>query len=86
MSRSKRKPYVKDKGISTEEYWRPIRREWKSKLNFKNVEVTFLFEEDYLHDIDLRQPKEIINDYDYCDYWFYVEIEKSKDLEKYSRK
>lgn len=69
MSKSrKRHPIKRDNMMTSSEYWRPIRREWKSKLNFKNVDVTFLFEDDFLKNLELRLPKEIVNDYAYCDW------------------
>lgn len=58
MSRSRKKiGIVKDSKYNR--YWRTIRREWKQKI--KNG------------DYELRQPREIVNDYDYCDYWFFTE-------------
>ena len=74
MSRSKRKPYVKDKGMSTHEYWSRIRHEWKQQLN-QNY---------YKDDFDLRKPKQIINDYDYCDYWWLVFVERQRPGRNYS--
>jgi hypothetical protein len=59
MSRSKRKPYVKDKGMSTQEYWGSIRRIWKQQINSINF-----WDEDF----NFKHPKEIHNDYDYCDW------------------
>jgi hypothetical protein len=62
MSRSRKKPYYKDHGLSTHEYWSAIRHEWKQKLN----------ENYYNEDFHLRNPKSIKNDWDYCDYSFFV--------------
>jgi hypothetical protein len=74
MSRSKKKPYYKDNGMSTHEYWRPIRREWKQKLN-QNY---------YKDDFQLRVPKSIIDDYDYCD--FILLPHNEEEAKKGSRK
>lgn len=74
MSRSTRKPYYKDHALTTHEYWRPIRREWKQKLN-KNY-----FDDNFY----LRNPKSIINDYDYCD--FIIMPYTEEGIKKASRK
>ena len=85
MSRSRRKPYYKDRGLTTHEYWSVIRHEWKQKIN----------ENYYQDDFYLRPPKSIISDWDYFDYWFYVYIKlyppywngwDEEDVKKYSRK
>lgn len=76
MSRSKRKPYVKDHNMSTKEYWSSIRREWKQKLN-QNY---------YKDDFYLRNPKEIVGDYDYCDFLFIPEYMSEEVKKKLSRK
>tara|TARA_R110000868_G_scaffold203969_8_gene451965 strand:- start:3681 stop:3956 length:276 start_codon:yes stop_codon:yes gene_type:complete len=61
MSRSRKKYAIrKDRGISTHEYWSTIRQEWK-----RTVKVNW-----YDEDMHLRNPKEIRNDWDYCD-WVY---------------
>lgn len=95
MSRSRKKPHFKDKGHMKDLYWKAIRREWKQDLNYKNIDVTFLFAEDFLHEIQLRKPKEIINDYDYRDWSFYIQLDHENDplrywdeekLESYKRK
>lgn len=62
MSRSKKKPYYKDHGLTTHEYWSVIRHEWKQKLN----------ENYYKDDFYLRNPKSMINDWDYSDYCFFI--------------
>lgn len=69
MSRSRRRPYRKDKGWRAEEYWRVIRREWKQdlKTNWSNP------------DFQLRKPQEIINNYDYCDWWYFVELDHENE-------
>ena len=33
MSRSRKKPYYKDKGSIKNDYWKIIRHEWKQKIN-----------------------------------------------------
>lgn len=91
MSRSRKKPYYKDKGLVKNDYWKIIRHEWKQKLN----------ENYYKDDFYLRSPKAIVNDWDYCDYSFYVFVETDsrkitfwsnyrgwteEDVKKYSRK
>ena len=91
MSRSYRKPYYKDKGLTTSEYWKPIRHNWKQHLK-----------QNYLDpDLNFKSPKNIINDYTYCDYWWIVEESNKyvmmfgdlvhvgwtkEDVKKYSRK
>ena len=63
MARSRRKPYYKDKGFMKDNYWRVIRREWKQEIKSWRQDS----------DLSFRNPKVIINDYNYCDYWFFVE-------------
>jgi hypothetical protein len=63
MARSRKKPFVKDKGNS-HEYWRVIRREWKQQLH-KNWDD---------EDLHLRLPQEIVNDYDYSDYRWLIYV------------
>jgi len=84
MSRSTRKPFYKDRGMTTEEYWRIIRRNWKQAIQ-KDM---------HNPDLTLKNPKQLINDYDYSDYWFHVKIDtekygwgwNEKDVKIYSRK
>ena len=62
MSRSRKKNAVsKDRGMTTQEYWSVIRQEWKRTVNTNWDD----------EDMYLREPKEIINDYDYSD-WTYM--------------
>ena len=74
MSRSRKKAIYKDSGLSTSEYWRPIRREWKQTLTRvpRGIEVTWWWYDwdvwCLLNSIEFRNPKSIIDDYDYCDY------------------
>jgi hypothetical protein len=74
MARSRKKPFVKDKGNS-HEYWRVIRREWKQQLH-KNWDD---------EDLHLRLPQEIVNDYDYSDWWFIVTEDSEGELRHYGR-
>lgn len=83
MSRSKRKPYIKDKGISTQEYWGSIRRIWKQQIN-----SIYFWDEDF----NFKLPKEIHNDYNYCDWVMncyknnrYWSLSENNEI-KYSRK
>ena len=64
MSRSLKKPYIKDKG-NKNIYWRTVRRVWKYQLK---------------SDKELSDRKVIMNDYNYCDYWYI------SDNVKYKRK
>ena len=65
MSRSRKKPYYKDRGLTTHEYWSVVRHEWKQKLN----------ENYYKDDFYLRNPKSMINDWDYSDYSFWIKAD-----------
>ena len=73
MSRSKRKPIIKDRPRNYKKstmYWRMVRRRQKIETNqIKNQD-----------EIEITNPKSIVNDYDYCDYIF-LDCE-----EKYTRK
>lgn len=73
MARSKRRPFKKDQGMTTHEYWSGIRREWKQHL--KNN-----WDDEDLH---FRNPKVIHNDYDYCDWWVFI-IEDSEGYLRHS--
>jgi len=74
MSRSRRKPIIKDGGFGSE-YWRTIRRVWKHQIRKipRNV-VSWISvddnEIDFLDSVDLPHQRSIVNDYDYCDYIF----------------
>jgi hypothetical protein len=62
MSRSRRQPIIKDRPRNEKKsslYWRIVRRVINSKVRqiIKNDD-----------EIDIPEPKEIVNDYDYCDY------------------
>ena len=62
MSRSRKKPIIKDRPRNQKKsslYWRTIRRVTNEKVRKLNIEP----END-----NLPNPKELINDYTYCDY------------------
>lgn len=74
MSRSRRKPIIKDKPRNSKaaSYYRKIRR-----INKQRV----------LQGLEPLSPKEIFNDYDYCDYILDLRYSKNKKQKlKYSRK
>jgi hypothetical protein len=90
MSRSRRKPIVKDRPRNDKKsslYWRIVRRVINGKvrqLSKTDVDET-----------SLPEPKEIVNDYDYCDYkidyrdpsWDNAKTERVKEyIEKQKRK
>jgi hypothetical protein len=63
MSRSRRQPIIKDRPRNEKKsslYWRIVRRVINNK-----VRQIIKTDED---EVDLPEPKEIVNDYDYCDY------------------
>lgn len=76
MSRSRKKPIVKDKTDGSK-YHRTIRR-------VTNQKVKYL--EDELDDEGLRDPKEIINDYNYSDYRHDLRFRDDEISKKESRK
>ena len=58
MSKSTKLPVLKDRGWRKSEYWKVIRRTWKSIIKgSRDVE-----------EIDLPHPHSIVNDYDYHDW------------------
>ena len=65
MSRSKKKPFVKDKGHLKRNYWKIVRSVHKQQLKKDWDDPDFVF----------KNPKSIINDYDYCDWWFEIYID-----------
>ena len=91
MSRSKRKPYYKDKGHKHANYHKTIRSVTKHFINLKyNI---YAFEGiEHLDDFEnerfnIPTPRVIINDYDYSDYtWVYYEKEDGEWFVKMSRK
>jgi hypothetical protein len=87
MSRSRRKPIIKDRPRNAKKsslYWRVVRRVINDKVRqiFSNPKG----------EIDLPEPKEIVNDYDYCDYKIdyrdpdWKNIVTSKNIEEYIEK
>lgn len=87
MSRSIKKAIIKDKKDNT--YWRRIR----SRINqvvrqFKNEEINkpiFHMDNDCPEDAKvldsehtIPNPKTIINDYNYCDFWYFSNDKKAK--------
>jgi len=90
MSRSRRKPIVKDRPRNEKKsslYWRIVRRVINGKV--RQMSKT---DED---ETTLPEPKEIVNDYDYCDYkidyrdpsWENAKTERVKEyIEKQKRK
>ena len=93
MSRSRRKPWIKDKPRNqkrTSLYWRSIRRVWGNEIKSSKF-----WDEDF----SFTDRKVIYNQYNYCDYTFIVYEDRQKDnrmkifrgwtkkdVEKYSRK
>ena len=80
MSRSRRKPVIKDgpRNIKrTSEYWRPVRR-------VMNQTVRGL--DDESEDEIIPDPKEIVSDYNYSDYRFDLRFEDTENSKRVSRK
>lgn len=80
MSRSRRKPIVKDGPRNHKKsslYWRPVRRVTNEKVRYLNEE---------LDDEIIPDPKEIVNDYDYSDYKHDLRFRDDEISEKESRK
>ena len=63
MSRSRKKAIVKDIGHRKREYWR-VHRRVNRQLMRTNISDS---------EFELKSPKELINDYDYCDWIFNAE-------------
>lgn len=79
MSRSTRKAIIKDRPRNNKKstlYWRKIRRIINSKVR-NNID-----------DNVIPVPKEIVNDYDYCDYIMDYEhiYEKNEKNNEYTKK
>lgn len=64
MSKSYKKPIVKDRGLK-DVYNRTVRRTQANSL----AKIKLLAE-DELEDFEVENPKTIMNDYDYSDYTF----------------
>lgn len=76
MSRSKKQPVIKDRPRNikkSSKYWRTVRRVINDSVRQMRYD-----------DLDiLPEPKEIINDYDYCDYIIdYRDADIDKDYAK----
>lgn len=87
MSRSRRKPIIKDRPRNAKKsslYWRVVRRVINDK-----VRQMFIYPE---KEIDLPEPKEIVNDYDYSDYKIdyrdpdWKNITSNKNIDEYIEK
>jgi len=76
MSKSRKKPVLKDKTDGAK-YHRTIRR-------VTNQKVRYL--EEAIDDEGLRDPKEIINDYNYRDWKFDLRFKDDEISKKESRK
>ena len=66
MSRSTRKPIIKDRPRNHKKsslYWRSVRSTIKQSIR----EIAQLEDKE---DFEIPNPKEIVNDYNYCDYIF----------------
>lgn len=74
MSRSRKKPIIKDKGLKNL-YWRKIR----SRIN----QLVRGFKRDQ-ENTELPDPKSLMNDYDYSDYK--IDASDWKDADKHKRK
>ena len=66
MSRSYRKAIFKDKGIGSRAYHRIIRRHNGTILRTK-IKTNIVLD-DIEIELDLKDRKSIVNDYNYCDY------------------
>lgn len=89
MSRSRRLPIVKDRPRNDKKstlYWRTVRRVINEKVKFYLIAPS--------DDVNLPQPKEIVNDYDYSDYkidyrdpdWRNIRSNINEYIEKQKRK
>ena len=81
MSRSRKRPIIKDVGFMKRDYWKVIRRVHKQEIKKHHHEFMYLGWED---DFVLTNPKSIINDYDYCDWISDMESITEKQLNKYT--
>lgn len=80
MGKSYRKPIIKDRPRNTKkstEYWRKVRRVTKQAVSKLESDEDF--------DVDIPNPKTIVNDYDYSDYK-YISNEDDEFYEKSLRK
>ena len=80
MSRSRKKAIYKDKGLRP--YWKYVR----GGINNAVRGILYLIDKE---DYNIPDPKEIINDYDFCDYIIDYEYRRTESKEwkdKLSRK
>ena len=68
MYRSRKKAIFKDKGIGKRAYHRIIRRHNGTILRTKIKSNILLDDIDIEIELDLKDSKSIVNDYNYCDY------------------
>lgn len=87
MSRSRRKPIIKDRPRNKKKstlYWRIVRRVINGKVR--------ILKDNPIEEGQLPEPKEIVNDYDYCDWVsdfrdpFWKEFRDKDYIEKKKRK
>ena len=64
MSRSRKKPYYKDRGMPKSMYNRIVRHNWNQELRTNW----------YKEDLEFKNPKTIVNDYDFSDYCFFCYV------------
>lgn len=90
MSKSFKKPIIKDSPRNYKKstaYWRIIRRVIKNNLNQHYIGVNNTLDNFDVDEPELKNPKQIINDYDYSDYTFILnKHDDETKLKKYSRK
>ena len=65
MSRSRKKPYYKDRGMSHGAYYRVARHNWNQELKINWDK----------EDLEFQNPKTMINDYTYSDYHSHTEAD-----------
>ncbi len=80
MSRSQRKPIIKDRPRNykkSSSYWRTVRRVIKNNVRYLQEKML---------DENIPDPKEIVNDYDYSDYRLDYRFKNNENTKKASRK
>lgn len=65
MSRSTRKPYYKDKGMSKSMYNRIVRHNWNQELRINWDK----------EDLEFKGPKTMVNDYTFRDYTYVQRVD-----------
>lgn len=81
MSRSRRQPVIKDRPRNEKKstsYWRTVRRVIKNSVRLLKYEPE--------SEETIPKPKEIVNDYDYCDYVIDYRLDDPKDKNSYRSK